>query len=187
MLMVFLRCGELVLVKVEELVLFPGLSMELRDKVMSLWSREVKWQQGCIWGIYNFLKNLTELSDELSYSGLVASASALHRGGTRSFPCRTRRIHWLCWKLHNLRDRRFNFAHSVVCSVLIVGAWVILAWCRKGLFGAGWNHVHVWRSYKNFWMHLGEYLVHARLDLATKWQKYTPFAYSWSTIAKHKK
>ena len=48
MLMVFLRCGELVLVKVEELVLFPGLSMELRDKIMSLWSREVKWQQGCI-------------------------------------------------------------------------------------------------------------------------------------------
>ena len=36
MLMVFLRCGELVLVKVEELVLFPGLSMELRDKIMSL-------------------------------------------------------------------------------------------------------------------------------------------------------
>ena len=96
-------------------------------------------------------------------------------------------MHLLCWKLHNVRDRRLNFVHSVVCSVLIVGGWVMLAWCRKGLFGAGWNFVHVWRSYRNFWMQLGEYLVHAWLDLGTKLQKYTSLAYSWSTSVDRKK
>ena len=33
------------------------------------------------------------------------------------------------------RDRRLNFAHSVVCIVLIVGRWVVLAWCRKSYLG----------------------------------------------------
>ena len=42
-----------------------------------------------------------------------------------------------------MRDRRLNFVHSVAFSVLIVGEWVMLAWCRKGLFGEGLNHVHV--------------------------------------------
>ena len=37
MLMVFFRCGELVLVKFYgELVLFQGLSMKLRDRIMLL-------------------------------------------------------------------------------------------------------------------------------------------------------
>ena len=36
-------------------------------------------------------------------------------------------------------------------------------------------------------MHLGEYLMHAWLDLVTKLQKYTPFAYSWSTSEECKK
>ena len=34
---------------------------------------------------------------------------------------------------------------------------------------------------------IGEYLVHAWLDLVTKLQKYTPFAYSWPTSVKRKK
>ena len=45
----------------------------------------------------------------------------------------------------------------------------------------GTLHVWLWRSYRNYWMYLGEYLVHAWLDLVTKLHKYTPFAYSWST------
>ena len=55
--------------------------------------------------------------------------------------------------------------------------------------GGGWGlrksceTFHVWRSYGNCWIHLGEYLVNARLDFVTKLQKYTSFAYSWSTSA----
>ena len=33
------------------------------------------------------------------------------------------------------RDRRPNFVLSVVCSALIVGVWVVLAWCRKSYLG----------------------------------------------------
>ena len=36
-------------------------------------------------------------------------------------------------------------------------------------------------------MYLGKYLVHASLDLVTKLQKYTPFAYSWLTSQERKK
>ena len=35
-------------------------------------------------------------------------------------------------------------------------------------------------------MDLGKYMVHAWLDLVTKMQKYTPFAYSWSTSEERK-
>ena len=116
----------------------------------------------------------------------MVNTSALHCSGTRSFPCRARCIYFvetcIMWT-----DRRLNFLHSVVFSVLIVVEWVILAWRRKGLFAEGQNHVHVWRSYRNFWMHLGEYLVHAWLDLVKKLQKYTSFAYSWSTSVERKK
>ena len=94
-------------------------------------------------------------------------------------------MHLLCWKLHDVRDRRLNFFHSVVCSALIVSGWVRLAWCRKGLFGANWNHVHVWRSYRNFWMHLGEYLVHAWLISWQNWRNtlllHTVGQLVWST------
>ena len=39
--------------------------------------------------------------------------------------------------------------------------------------------LNVWWSYWNCWIHLGEYLVHVRLDFHTKLQKYTSFAYCW--------
>ena len=41
--------------------------------------------------------------------------------------------------------------------------------------------LHVWPSYRNYWIHLGEYLVHAWLGFITKIQKYIFFAYNWST------
>ena len=89
-----------------ELVLFKGLSMELRYKIMSLWSGEVKWQQGCIRGIYHLMLNITELSDELSSDGLAASTSALHYGGTRSFPYRAQCIYvgetCIIWEMRGL-------------------------------------------------------------------------------------
>ena len=66
----------------------------------------------------------------------MASTSALHCSGSRSFSCRARCIYFvetcIMW-----RDRRLDFVHSVVCSVSIVGAWVMLAWRRKSLFGDG--------------------------------------------------
>ena len=147
---------------------------------------EVSAGQGCIRGIYCFIYNPTELSDQLNSGGLVASMSGFHRRDLRSFPTRARWIYfvenYIMWETGDL-----IFFHSVVCSVLIVDEWVMLTWCRKGLFGTGWNHVHVLRPYRNFWMHLGEYLVHAWLDLVTKLQKYTSFAYSWSTSVYRKK
>ena len=36
-----------------------------------------------------------------------------------------------CKKLHNGRDKRLNFLHSVVCNALIVGDWVVLVLSRK--------------------------------------------------------
>ena len=44
------------------------------------------------------------------------------------------------------------------------------------------------RFYSQTWeIHLSEYLVHAWVDLVTKLQKYTSFAYSWSTIEEPQK
>ena len=41
--------------------------------------------------------------------------------------------------------------------------------------------------YRNCWMGLSEYMVRAWLDLVTKMQRYTLFAYSWSTSEECKK
>ena len=54
---------------------------------------------------------------------------------------------------------------------------------REGGLRKSCEAFHVWRSYGNCWIDLGEYLVNARLDFVTKLQKYTSFAYSWSTSA----
>ena len=47
--------------------------------------------------------------------------------------------------------------------------------------------LHVWRSYRDCWTYLSEYLVYVSLNLVTKLQKYTPFAYSWSASEECKK
>ena len=95
--------------------------MELRDKIMSLWSGEVKCQQGCIRGVYYFICKLTELLNQLISIGLVASMSGFHLRGSILFPCRARWIYYvenyIMWETGEL-----IIFHSVVCSVLIVSA-----------------------------------------------------------------
>ena len=41
------------------------------------------------------------------------------------------------------RDRRPNFVLYVVCSTLIVGGWVVLAWSRTSYLGQA-KIVHMW-------------------------------------------
>ena len=68
----------------------------------------------------------------------------------------------------------------------------VLQWnVKKKTFEGGLSKLRrtlrVWRSYRNCWMYLREYLVLSWLDLATKLHKYTPFAYSWSFSEECKK
>ena len=49
----------------------------------------------------------------------MASAIGVHRGDTRSFPGEKQCILIV------------NFVHSVVCSALIVGGWMVLVSSRK--------------------------------------------------------
>ena len=49
------------------------------------------------------------------------------------------------------------------------------------------GNLQFWGLMETFWIHLGEYFVHAWLDFVTKLQKHTPLAYSWSTSEEYKK
>ena len=67
---------------------------------------------------------------------------------------------------------RFN-RKNVKCGEMPLEPW------GKRLVKNPWDSV--WQYDRNSEMHLGEYLIDAWLDFVTKLQKYTSFAYSWST------